>query len=229
MLLLKRQYVDLLKLKKLSLLESSRNSRSSLFKCDFTLLVELVNLNDDIPGLSPLKPVPIWRRIVVSGGMNLAQLHDRVLAPAVGWVRNYHGYLFTDPKDGALFGPEDCSAVDMMHMPRNGHTFCSDKEIKLAELIQSPGDFLLYVYDLGDTFRHRLTLEAVAAPEDSTGALQLLEGAGACPPEDSIGLPEMGCKGVCACVYAYMYTCVCFTSYLNFSFYIINDLIIFIS
>jgi hypothetical protein len=33
-----------------------------------------------------------------------------------GWMRHYHGYLFTDFRDGALFGPKGSQAIDMMRM-----------------------------------------------------------------------------------------------------------------
>lgn len=40
--------------------------------------------------------------------------------------------------------------------------------------------------------RRLLQLEEIHAEADSTGAVVLVDGAGACPPEDSNGLPGMG-------------------------------------
>jgi hypothetical protein len=34
---------------------------------------------------------------------------------SMGWTRNYHGYVFMDLRDGALFGPEGRGALDMEH------------------------------------------------------------------------------------------------------------------
>ncbi|KAH8074064.1 hypothetical protein JL721_2624 [Aureococcus anophagefferens] len=45
----------------------------------------------------------VWRRLRVSGALNLQQLHDRVLGPAMGWARNYHGYFYTDFTEGAVW------------------------------------------------------------------------------------------------------------------------------
>ena len=57
----------------------------------------------------------VWRRLRVSGALNLAQLHDRVLGAAMGWARNYHGYFYTDFTEGAVWCPMgECNAVDMM-------------------------------------------------------------------------------------------------------------------
>jgi hypothetical protein len=47
----------------------------------------------------------IWRRIKLSSGVSLSILHDKILAPAFGWVRNYHAYAFTEQYQGAMFGP----------------------------------------------------------------------------------------------------------------------------
>ena len=49
-----------------------------------------------------------------------------------------------------------------------------------------------WLYDLGDAWTHVITLESVADPASSTGAAALLDGGGACPPEDSNGLDGMG-------------------------------------
>ena len=60
----------------------------------------------------------------------------QVLAPLMGWVRNYHGYQFFDRSDGATWGPEDSYAIDMMHMHVNGFDYMDDKKTRLAEVLQ---------------------------------------------------------------------------------------------
>ena len=37
----------------------------------------------------------VWRRVRVLANLPLAALHDKVIAPAFGYHRNYHAYLFT--------------------------------------------------------------------------------------------------------------------------------------
>ncbi len=51
----------------------------------------------------------IWRVIRVPASTSLAVLHDQILGPVMGWSRGYHGYVFEDPRDGAVFGPKDYS------------------------------------------------------------------------------------------------------------------------
>jgi hypothetical protein len=46
-------------------------------------------------------------------------VQDKILNPVLGWMRHYHAYLFTDFEDGAQFGPEGSTAVDMMHLVRS--------------------------------------------------------------------------------------------------------------
>ena len=90
-------------------LATARPSVEHLFKRDFIIKVHL-------EGITP----EIWRRIRVSGGISLHVLHDKVLGPAIGWVRNYHGYKFTDYRDGACIGAVATNSVDMMHIDKDG-------------------------------------------------------------------------------------------------------------
>jgi hypothetical protein len=184
-----KQYIKLLMDKKAAALKKNLALRKPLFSQDFVLKIEAIIQSEN---LRPLTPMPVWRTVVVSGGMNLRQFQDRVLTPAMGFARNYHGYLFTDPTDGALFGPVNSNSIDMMHIDNNGYDSMPDTKTKIAELMQQPGAFMLYVYDLGDHWYHKITLESVNSLEESTGAVKLLAGEGMCPPEDSNGLDGMG-------------------------------------
>lgn len=131
----------------------------------------------------------VWRQIKVSSSISLSILHDKVLAPAFGWVRNYHGYIFTDQRDAALFGPIDSNAVDMMHLPMNGFLLLDDKKFNLCDLLRRVGDTLSYTYDLGDHFEHEIRLLSTCSPSESNGKCFVFDGAMASLPEDSIGSP----------------------------------------
>lgn len=50
--------------------------------------------------------VKVWRRVKISGGLSLAVLADKIITPLMGWTRNYHAHLWTDFKDGSVFGPK---------------------------------------------------------------------------------------------------------------------------
>ena len=42
-----------------------------------------------------------WRLLTCHGDTNLNALHDQILAPAMGWRRNFHAYRYTVPTNGA--------------------------------------------------------------------------------------------------------------------------------
>ena len=77
-------------------------------------------------------------------------------------------------------------------VPMNYYHIMDDRRIPLAALLRSERDFLFYTYDLGDQWEHRIELEEIIS--DDEGNALLLDGAGACPPEDSNGLDGKGCS-----------------------------------
>ncbi|KAJ3086093.1 hypothetical protein HK102_013518 [Quaeritorhiza haematococci] len=147
---------------------------------------------------------PIWRRARVPGGTSLAMLHDKVICPVVGWVRNYHTYLFTlptsqyasgfkpkNPKFDVGFGPVRGKPVDMMHATRRrgGSAMVEDTRVCLADLVRRPGDCVKYVYDFGYQWEHLITVEKIQDElQPGEKPFQVLGGIRACPPEDSGGM-----------------------------------------
>eukprot|EP00927_Polykrikos_kofoidii_P038725 TRINITY_DN33148_c0_g1_i1.p1 TRINITY_DN33148_c0_g1~~TRINITY_DN33148_c0_g1_i1.p1 ORF type:complete len:425 (+),score=60.22 TRINITY_DN33148_c0_g1_i1:71-1276(+) len=141
----------------------------------------------------------IRRRVRVPSNTPMAALHDKVIAPAVGWMRNYHAYLFTlgswaypngrklPEEHDISFGPVDSGAVDMMHSKgfRGGKHIVDATKVCVSDLLQEPGQYMKYIYDLGDTFVHKVTL--VEVQQEFHTAPLVLEGFGKCPPEDSGG------------------------------------------
>jgi len=143
----------------------------------------------------------IWRRLRVPASITLNALHDKVLCPAMGWCRNYHGYYFADlprPKVihlpiwdreiGEVYGPITSEAVDMMHCGMYGILIVDDTKLQLAQILNKKGQKVEYMYDLGDQYRHKILLEEIQdANENNKGVIELLDGQNACPPEDGKG------------------------------------------
>ncbi|KAF8902720.1 MM3350-like domain-containing protein [Mucidula mucida] len=129
----------------------------------------------------------IWRRFVVSGGMALDVYQDKILAPLMGWVRNFHGHLLTDYLDGTQFGPKKSKAIDMMHLDLSGYGYLNEDEFCVAHMLAKTGDVMKYQYDLGDHNDHDIELEYILPLESSTGAVKVLAGSGICPMENSEG------------------------------------------
>eukprot|EP00727_Mastigamoeba_balamuthi_P010074 m51a1_g569 hypothetical protein (1145) ;mRNA; r:516026-520633 len=176
------QFVRYLKERKARAIEEQRGARRALRASDFTLRVSVWQVQP-----------AIWREFRVSGGVRLSVLHDKVVVPLMGWSRNYHTFLFADQRDGALFGQPDSAAVDAatarVHLVVD---MLDARDYFLSDLVERRGDRLLYVYDLGDSWRHVVEVVGVEAPERSTGRCVCVAGQLECPPEDSVGLDGMG-------------------------------------
>jgi len=127
----------------------------------------------------------------------LNTLHDKILGPLMGWSRNRHGYVFQDPRDGAVLGPKKNSAdfADMKHANLKFNTYMDDQDIPLALLLHAVGDYCWYVYDVGDHWEHGMKVVQVLHEGDAGyGQIALLGGKGGCPGEDSVGLTGKGCE-----------------------------------
>lgn len=115
----------------------------------------------------------IWRRLEVSSGITLRQLHQ-VVQVAFGW-EDYHMWVF----ETSL-----------------GRYGVADRELgignagakKLADVAPVAGGRLNYTYDFGDDWEHEIVVEAVSEAEPGVGYPRCLAGRRACPPEDCGGI-----------------------------------------
>jgi hypothetical protein len=112
---------------------------------------------------------PIWRRFEIPADISLEQLHA-VLQIVMGWT-NSHLHEFE--KDGIAYGVSDREF---------GVQRVSEKTTRVDDVLRGQGSRLEYVYDFGDDWRHRVTLERVT--DTGARAARVLEAKRACPPED---------------------------------------------
>lgn len=125
--------------------------------------------------LAGAKP-PIWRRFLVDSAMTLAEFHD-VLQIVMGW-RDSHLHLFT--AYGVAYGIPD-PEFDLEGVR-------DERKVKLVQLLRHEKDAMVYEYDFGDGWRHKITLEKIL-PFDAAAPLPAcIKAKGACPPEDVGGL-----------------------------------------
>lgn len=129
----------------------------------------------------------VWRRVRLSAGMKIGVFQDKVLSPVLNWVRNLHCYTFTDLRDGAVFGPEDANATDIMHINQVGYDYLPDDKYMLAHLFSEVGDTFAHLYDYGDKWHHEIEIEKIFPLEESYGRVQILDGKGMCPGENMRG------------------------------------------
>ncbi len=102
--------------------------------------------------LNDIEPA-IWRRVDVPVTASLKMLHDIVQA-AMGW-ENCHLWHFEA-------GDRRYGIPDPM-WPESG--MAAAKNVKLAALFDRGVREIVYTYDMGDDWRHTITLETVGAGE----------------------------------------------------------------
>jgi hypothetical protein len=64
----------------------------------------------------------------------------------------------------------------------------SSRRVKLEDVLLRPGASILYLYDFGDSWLHRVDLEATSRPRPSQTYPLCIAGERACPPEDCGGV-----------------------------------------
>ncbi|HEY6374934.1 MAG TPA: plasmid pRiA4b ORF-3 family protein [Edaphobacter sp.] len=119
---------------------------------------------------------PIWRRIELSSETSLAQLH-KVLQAALGWQDSH---LHEFEIGGQRYGVPDTDYDQPGEVVKAS-------TVKLSRALPRKGSSLLYSYDFGDNWAHSVVLEDIVPKEPDTKYPRVVDGARACPPEDSGG------------------------------------------
>ena len=118
---------------------------------------------------------PIWRRLLVPSSFSLGDLHG-VLQVAMGWMDSHlHGFVAR----GAVYGQRDAEFESGT---------IDEKRVRLDEVLRAEKDAMVYEYDFGDGWEHKIVLEKVLGGAPEEAAPSCLAGARACPPEDCGGV-----------------------------------------
>ena len=120
--------------------------------------------------LREVRPL-VWRRVLVPGEMDLAELHEVVQA-AMGRT-NSHLHEFE--AEGARYGIPD---------PGWGLDEVADESGVRLSQVAGEGSRLLYAYDFGDGWLHDVTVEKVLNRQPGLRYPCCVTGRRACPPED---------------------------------------------
>lgn len=160
--------------------------------------------------------VVLWRLLTCFGDTNLNAFHDQILAPAMGWRRNFHAYQYQVPTNGASIFPMDTSAMDRLHLDQLYSKDTADYDVR--HFLRKAGDRLIYTYDMGDKWCHIITIlkiqdvgtvfrgrdletidtqifKAIPRKEWKLRGSSLLWGEINCPPENSKGCSGLGKYG----------------------------------
>lgn len=124
--------------------------------------------------LLELKP-EVWRRVLIDPTMTMEEMHY-VMQSVMGWYAE-HLYEFRSGKR-VLIDPdgddEDGEFSD---------------EVLVGQAFRKKGDKWTYTYDFGDNWEHVIELEEILDRENGLEYPLCVDGANACPPEDSGGIP----------------------------------------
>jgi hypothetical protein len=123
---------------------------------------------------------PIWRRLEVSADIRLNDLHD-VIQDAMGW---FDCHLHHFEQNSIYYAP--IHSPDGMPLDDFGDH--NEAKFKLSQLLTTPKQNLEYLYDMGDSWAHSITLEKVLEPDPAKKYPLCSKGRGACPPEDCGGI-----------------------------------------
>jgi hypothetical protein len=118
---------------------------------------------------------PIWRTVLVASNLGLAAFHE-VIQQTMGWTDSHlHQFI----ANNVFYGiPDDDFGMEIE----------DESKYKLSQLLSKEKDNIIYEYDFGDSWEHKILLEKVL-PYDSKTALPVcIKGKRACPPEDCGGI-----------------------------------------
>lgn len=118
----------------------------------------------------------IWRRLQIPADLFLHDFH-KVLQTAMGW-ENQHLHMFR--KGRKMFGQSDDEFV-------SNPNFLDYTIVRVNDLLRKTGDEMVYQYDMGDDWRHTITLEKEITPDPMEYYPLCTGGARECPPEDCGG------------------------------------------
>jgi len=124
----------------------------------------------------------VWGVLVVPGRLTLPRLHD-VSKAAMGWT-NSHLHRFRTVRDHVA--PCFLTEFDLAE----GDQGVPEDDVRLDQVLDREGAELWYEYDFGDGWDHSITVEQVL--DEPPAVVRCLDGALACPPEDSGGIGGYG-------------------------------------
>jgi len=138
----------------------------------------LLTLTIELRGSKPR----IRRRLSLPGDLTLDVVHSLFQA-AMGWSDS-HLHRFQPGAGQGYNQPYFVTDFDEDEGDEGTREDC----VRLDQVLRGPGDRLTYLYDFGDGWEHRVTLESLAPLTSGNRELVCLGGARGCPPEDVGGI-----------------------------------------
>lgn len=120
---------------------------------------------------------PVWRKLKVPENFTFDRFHIAI-QNTFGWL-NSHLYEFSEKGDGSSF------QIEIPHVDSEVEAVDSRK-IKLKDIFEHEKQTFIYLYDFGDDWTHKITLEKITS--EKIKAPSCISGKGKRPPEDCGGI-----------------------------------------
>lgn len=132
---------------------------------------EIYQIKITLKGSKP----PIWRRVLVPGGISLYQLHQ-VVQEAMGWTNSHLHQFIIDDEFYGLPSPDDWEPV------------VDERQYILSQIAPSEKSKFVYEYDFGDSWEHVILVEKIMSPQAGVPYPVCIKGKRHRPPEDVGGI-----------------------------------------
>lgn len=133
----------------------------------------------DLMGIRP----PIWRRIETNSDLTLDKFHMAIQV-AFEWTDSHlHEFGQVGPGGRPIGDP-----ILMPYMIGEGEEGIAEATVRLGDMLSKPKDTLMYTYDFGDSWEHRILLEEVKEPDPGLPMVTCTGGKRAAPPDNCGGV-----------------------------------------
>ncbi len=119
---------------------------------------------------------PIWRRLLVPSDIKLNLCHVAIQI-SMGWTDSHLHQFIT--QDREFYGIKD-DDFDL--------EVKDESKFRLSHILKTEKDNLIYEYDFGDSWVHKVTLEKILPFDINKKLPYCVTGKRACPPEDCGGI-----------------------------------------
>jgi len=124
---------------------------------------------------------PVWRKVLVPENFTFHKFH-KVIQRAFGWT-DAHPYEFSpsgwgsSPTIGSQYEKYFGDGAEL-----------DSSEVKLSTIFKNKNQKFVYIYDFGDEWIHKITLEDITREKPEKASC--VDGKGICPPEDCGGVMD---------------------------------------
>jgi len=118
---------------------------------------------------------PIWRRLLVTSSTGLSAIHN-ITQIAMGWTDSHlHQFIVGNTRYGVPDPDWDDGTIP-------------EASMRVGDLLKKPKDWIIYEYDFGDSWGHRIELEKILSFTPDIVMPVCTGGRKCCPPEDVGGV-----------------------------------------